>query len=611
MIASLALCMALLTANAQSSPVLGTWSQTGRLGETTFAFATDGTYRKTTSGVKADRVTGKYSLSKDQLTLTPDDGSDPIRYRVRVAGETLTMTDADGGTLTLTRQPGPISAGFGGDTISAPGLVVGRMPLTPDLSRLKPSGTGHILYSHFEMQRDPVSKIPVPHPRIYIMRGDGGDKALFIDPKGKWMAGQPRWSPTGTSIVFTSNFEMPRSAFFQDIFQADLRTGAVRRITGFERTPNPNKMTGQIFAAIIDDRNPKRPKPARFAEFTYQGAGGKTFRVDDYKPPAAPPGEIAPPIFKYSFNLKNVPVGTIWIKCWMGRHFGDLRVCRVTKGKIGKHFTMRLSNGNILMSHPSISPDGRFLVAMGQLAYYKHALAKDKREIFDPSRDPTDILNMIKPRKPVEWERKAPAFRGIDSVNVIDVATGVSLASFNPMKFGGFPLRDPMLSPDGRFLAMATGTPMAESIVVCSIPEVLANRIQFRAVVQGQIKLAQGYVGNLSPAWSPDGRRLAFIRYSTDRLVKLEANLWVVNLDGSGLKQLTRVKVNQCVGIPSWSPDGSRIAFTLMTGKREIISLLDLILLNFTADVWTVRADGADLQQLTNDGRSAEPSWGP
>jgi len=29
------------------------------------------------------------------------------------------------------------------------------------------------------------------------------------------------------------------------------------------------------------------------------------------------------------------------------------------------------------------------------------------------------------------------------------------------------------------------------------------------------------------------------------------------------------------------------------------------------SDIWTVGADGSDPRQLTNDGRSTDPAWGP
>ena len=55
--------------------------------------------------------------------------------------------------------------------------------------------------------------------------------------------------------------------------------------------------------------------------------------------------------------------------------------------------------------------------------------------------------------------------------------------------------------------------------------------------------------GGVSLVWSPDGSRLAG---DTD------GQIFVINADGSGLRQVTRDGNNTW---PAWSPDGSRIAF--------------------------------------------------
>jgi TolB protein len=63
---------------------------------------------------------------------------------------------------------------------------------------------------------------------------------------------------------------------------------------------------------------------------------------------------------------------------------------------------------------------------------------------------------------------------------------------------------------------------------------------------------------NYVPAWAPDGKRIAFItrQGSNDQI-------WVANADGTGLRQVTRIRSNTSnlsgVFDPTWSPDGKRL----------------------------------------------------
>ncbi|MFE8596549.1 prolyl oligopeptidase family serine peptidase [Archangium violaceum] len=76
-----------------------------------------------------------------------------------------------------------------------------------------------------------------------------------------------------------------------------------------------------------------------------------------------------------------------------------------------------------------------------------------------------------------------------------------------------------------------------------------------------------------NPSASPDGKRIAFVLRSTD----LEANkgrtdLWLVNADGTGLRQLTSSPESEAQ--PVWSPDGQGLYFlTSRGGSRQVFRL--------------------------------------
>jgi Tol biopolymer transport system component len=69
--------------------------------------------------------------------------------------------------------------------------------------------------------------------------------------------------------------------------------------------------------------------------------------------------------------------------------------------------------------------------------------------------------------------------------------------------------------------------------------------------------------GAFEPAWSPDGRRIAF---SVGTFVDYGLGLWVMNADGSDPRNIGP----NDRGLPPWSPDGSEIAFVTNSGSIDV-----------------------------------------
>ncbi len=70
----------------------------------------------------------------------------------------------------------------------------------------------------------------------------------------------------------------------------------------------------------------------------------------------------------------------------------------------------------------------------------------------------------------------------------------------------------------------------------------------------GFTRLTNNDVDDVTPAWSPDGRRITF---ASERDGNLE--IYVMNADGSGVNRLTYNGARDL--FPAWSPDGRHIAF--------------------------------------------------
>ncbi|MBA2461434.1 MAG: PD40 domain-containing protein [Actinobacteria bacterium] len=96
------------------------------------------------------------------------------------------------------------------------------------------------------------------------------------------------------------------------------------------------------------------------------------------------------------------------------------------------------------------------------------------------------------------------------------------------------------------------------------------------------------------PDWSPDGRRIAFVRQEPGRR---SASLFVVRRDGGGLERLTRG--DQVVAMPAWSPDGGRIAYAASP------------LVGGSFDVWVVEpVSGRSTRVTRTPAEEAVPAWG-
>jgi TolB protein len=112
--------------------------------------------------------------------------------------------------------------------------------------------------------------------------------------------------------------------------------------------------------------------------------------------------------------------------------------------------------------------------------------------------------------------------------------------------------------------------------------------------------LPAGYQADLAPRFSPDGKRLVFTRYRGSGGSE-KAALYVVRLDGTGLRRLTTFAIH--AGDADWSPDGKRIVFEAYPSARSY------------GDVWVIGVNGRGLRNLTRnplgEAGSADPVWSP
>ncbi len=284
--------------------------------------------------------------------------------------------------------------------------------------------------------------------------------------------------------------------------------------------------------------------------------------------------EQPPAIFAFVLFVPFVVV--VWLACGQdaasaARPAQDSTVQRLT------------TDGN-LKQHPAWSPDGKLLVCTIYLkgkvglvqrsldvAEWKHVTPLDDNPEYEPVWSPDGGRIVF----------VQDSLSGTDGQLRLYVMNADGSEAKQLVAPANRPNQDehPAWSPDGKTIAFTTTRAGNQEIYLCD-----ADGSNLR-----RITTSPG--ADSHPTWSPDGKQLAFcsVRFGNMEICAMGA-------DGSDVRRLTDHPALDYA--PKWSPDGRHIAFTTTRdGDYE---------------VYLVRPDGSGLVNLTRHaGLDKDPAWAP
>lgn len=230
-----------------------------------------------------------------------------------------------------------------------------------------------------------------------------------------------------------------------------------------------------------------------------------------------------------------------------------IRSVRATGGGI-----TQVTSGQWLDANPSCSGDGKYLV------FNSNRIQSDKPDLFRISTEKTGGIAVIRQTADGANYQPSSASNGLLSFTFLPWYRGGAEGTRQIWSIGGTNEYPTQLCPG----SMSAVSPNGELIAFIGEDQQL-----WLMPVSGQnpIQLTSEAInkeGKKNPSWSPDGRHLVFASdVGKDSRDVANYDIWIIGLDGTGLRQLTTNGSED--DYPIVSPDGKFIYFVSNRGFKE------------------------------------------
>ena len=242
----------------------------------------------------------------------------------------------------------------------------------------------------------------------------------------------------------------------------------------------------------------------------------------------------------------------------------------------------RVINGGL----PSVSPKGDAIAFMSNRsgAYDVYVTTADGAQLMRITNTP---------------ENESAPFWTLDDRLIFSTWAGdkstvyaASARNPQPLAIGSAAGRQPIISPDGKKLIYSSGQFPSMDLVEAALD---GSNVR---------KLSKVPSASFNAVYSPDQKLIAFARADSTR----QLQVWVMNADGSGERQLTRFSAEDgSPQWPAWSADGTKLAIQSGRYNRQTPT-------ENTAHIWVIEVKSGAATRLNPHNTpylDETPSWFP